>query len=117
MAAELKGPGAGDAHLNAVRSRAGLPDATASLENIQRERRHELMGEGFRYFDLLRWSGQDLDYAISAFNAATNFNVLNVGEEATYTVNFRPETGGFLPIPRTEILLSEGVLEQTPGWE
>ena len=33
------------------------------------------------------------------------------------SITYRPETGGFLPIPLTEIQLSEGVLTQNAGWE
>lgn len=41
--------------LNAVRARAGLGIVAATLENIKRERRLELAGEGHRWFDLIRW--------------------------------------------------------------
>jgi hypothetical protein len=41
--------------LNAVRQRVGLAPTSASLENIKRERRLELVGEGHRWFDLVRW--------------------------------------------------------------
>ncbi|MBN1950189.1 MAG: RagB/SusD family nutrient uptake outer membrane protein [Bacteroidales bacterium] len=113
MAAELNmNTAKGDEYLNMVRNRAGLDDATSTLENIQLERRHELLGEGFRYFDLLRWGIVE-----EAFQTANNIPVKDVAVETTYTVTYRPETGGFLPIPKSEIDLSEGVLEQTPGWE
>lgn len=41
--------------LNEVRSRAGLPAAEATLENIYDERRAELALEENRFFDLVRW--------------------------------------------------------------
>lgn len=45
--------------LNAVRSRAGMPDVTASgdelLEAVKHERRIELAFEEHRYFDVRRW--------------------------------------------------------------
>lgn len=41
--------------LNEVRSRAGLPAAEATLENIYEERRAELALEENRFFDLVRW--------------------------------------------------------------
>lgn len=41
--------------LNAVRTRVGLPPVAATFENIKRERRLELVGEGHRWFDLVRW--------------------------------------------------------------
>lgn len=41
--------------LNAVRARVGLGTVSATFENIKRERRLELAGEGHRWFDLVRW--------------------------------------------------------------
>lgn len=41
--------------LNAVRSRVGLGPVAATMDNIKRERRLELAGEGHRWFDLVRW--------------------------------------------------------------
>ena len=44
-----------DMALNEVRTRAGLPATTATLENIYDERRAELALEENRFFDLVRW--------------------------------------------------------------
>jgi starch-binding outer membrane protein, SusD/RagB family len=110
MAAELGAPNA-QAYLDQVRTRAGLASKPVTLENIKAERYHELCFEGLRYFDLLRWHDAE-----AAFAVATNIPVKNMNEDAIYTVTYRPETGGFLPIPQTEITLSGGVLVQTPGW-
>jgi hypothetical protein len=41
--------------LNAVRARVGLMPLDATLDNIKKERRLELAGEGHRWFDLVRW--------------------------------------------------------------
>jgi len=41
--------------LDAVRSRVGLPSVPVSMDAIKAERRLELAGEGFRFFDLVRW--------------------------------------------------------------
>jgi hypothetical protein len=110
MAAELGGPKAQE-YFDRVRTRAGLVSKPVSLENIKLERRHELAFEGLRYFDLLRWG-----IAKEAIEKANGTKVFNQGTEDVYEVFYPEETGGFLPIPGTEIRLSEGVLEQTPGW-
>ena len=89
-----------------------MEDASPTLENIKIERRHELAFEGLRHFDLLRWHDAEAAHAI-----ATNIPIKDVGVDAIYTDHYRPETGGFIPIPQTEIIISEGVLTQTPGWE
>lgn len=60
-AAELivRGAGSGDAKslLNQVRERAGLDGTDATLDNIIKERHYEFVGEGKRYFDLVRMVG------------------------------------------------------------
>lgn len=60
LEAEALVRGGGDATragalLNAVRRRVGLDPVAATIENIKRERRLELAGEGHRWFDLVRW--------------------------------------------------------------
>jgi len=41
--------------LNAVRARVGLPEVLVTQDNIEKERRLELAGEGQRWLDLVRW--------------------------------------------------------------
>lgn len=41
--------------LDAVRARLGLGSVPATFDNIKLERRLELVGEGHRWFDLVRW--------------------------------------------------------------
>ncbi len=113
MAAELGAPEA-QTYFDKVRARAGLTSKTVNLENIKLERRHEFAFEGLRYFDLLRWG---LEGAETAIEKANGVVLQDIGKDVTYEVDFRTETGGFLPIPKTEITLSNGVLEQTPGWD
>ncbi len=110
MGAELGGPNA-QSYLDQVRSRVGLPSVPATLENIKAERRYELAFEGVRYHDILRWHDAE-----SLFNNSQGIPCFNEGLPATYSASFRPETGGFLPIPNSQILLSNGVLTQNPGW-
>lgn len=111
MAAEL---GTSDAQecFDRVRNRAGLSSLPATLENIKAERRFELAFEGLRYYDLLRWHDE---YLID--QNQHEVQVYNRKVPVKKTITYRPETRGFLPIPLTEIQLSEGVLTQNPGWE
>lgn len=110
MGAEL-GSAHAQSYLDQVRERVGLPSVPATLENIKKERRYELAFEGVRYYDLLRWGDAEKE-----INKIVNVPARTMNVPITVTVKFRPETGGFLPIPENEILLSNGVLEQNPGW-
>lgn len=95
--------------MNIVRGRAGLGPIGYSLAALKEERLHEFAFEALRYFDLVRWG--DL---VTAFSGQTN--VKNSGIDATYSVQYRPETKGLLPIPESEIRLSNGIYQQNPGW-
>lgn len=82
-AAELSlrtgGSGEGDAKTwyNAVRTRAGLPaKATVTVDDVLTERNLEFVGEGKRYFDLVRAEGIS---GASAKNKATGALVPNDG--------------------------------------
>ncbi len=110
MGAELGSSHAQD-YLDRVRTRAGLPSVAVSLDNIKNERRHELAFEAVRYFDLLRWHDAE-----SVFAAIKNIPVKESGVDALYNSTYRPVTNGFLPIPETQIRLSNNVLVQNPGW-
>jgi hypothetical protein len=111
MGAELGSANAQE-YYDRVRTRVGLPARTATLENIKEERRHELAFEGIRYFDLLRWHDE-----VEAFAKVVGVPIKNDEVDGLYDASYRPETGGFLPIPESQIRLSEGVLKQNPGWE
>ena len=106
MHSEITGTATG---MNAVRARAGLDPVGYSLEALKQERLHEFAFEGLRWFDLVRWGDVE-----SAFNQTINVN--NSGTDATYRAVYRPETKGLVPIPESEIRLSNGVYEQNPGW-
>jgi len=88
-----------------------LPSVPVTIENIKRERRFELAFEGLRYFDLLRWKDAEKE-----INKMVNIPIRTLGVTGTLSISFRPETGGFLPIPGSEISLSNGTLTQNPGW-
>jgi len=110
MAAELGAPNA-QGYLDNVRSRVALASVPATLENIKKERRFELAFEGVRYYDLLRWKDESL-----ITTNQTDIPIFNRKLPSKKSIVFRPETGGFLPVPQTEIDLSNGVLIQNPGW-
>ena len=88
------------------RARSGdetlLPDVTASgdalLDAIYHERRVELALEGHRFFDLVRTG--------------------RAGEvmRAHGKTNFQDGTHELFPIPTREIQLSNGLIEQNPGY-
>jgi len=110
MGAEL-GSSKKQEYMDDVRFRANMPSVPATLENIKKERFYELAFEGLHYYDLLRWGDAETE-----INKVTNIPVKNQNKAATYSTKFRPETKGFLPIPESQIQLSDGVLKQNEGW-
>ncbi|MHA7059482.1 RagB/SusD family nutrient uptake outer membrane protein [Aquimarina sp. M1] len=84
-------------YLNRVRNRAQLPDVTASgstlTDAIYQERRVELVGEGHRFFDLVRTG-----------RAATEIDGFVTGKHEVF------------PIPLIEIQLAGNRWEQNPGY-
>ncbi|MDE6341244.1 MAG: RagB/SusD family nutrient uptake outer membrane protein [Muribaculaceae bacterium] len=118
----------GDAtYLNKVQERAGVRTTPYSWENIRNERRWELFGEGIRFNDLRRWSGNDGGETCLAALALERQN----GSRVNYTGNWTTmhhassswaqryaKTNGFLPKPEGQINIAndESVLKQNPGW-
>ncbi len=99
--------------MNAVRARSGLLPVDWSLDNLKKERLYELAFEGLRWFDLVRWG--DVEDPTKNF-FSTPVDVMNSGVAAVYTNSYRPEIKGLVPIPESEIRLSNGVYTQNPGW-
>lgn len=102
-AAELivRGAGSGDAqmYLNAIRTRAQVPSVSATLDNILEERRLEFLGEGKRYWDLVRSGKAE--------------SVLTATNHLYRTENWTPQKK-YWPIPQSEIDKSAGTLTQNP---
>ena len=110
-------------HLNAIRTRAGMPALSAGLtkdqmrERIQRERQVELCFEDHRFFDVRRWlKGETL------FNrSVTGMRITKTGTTFTYD-RFTVENRIFnqkmylFPIPQTELNRAPLNLKQNPGW-
>lgn len=98
MNAEAAIQAGGDAAtpLNEVRSRVGLADISSpTLQDVWDERRAELAMEEFRFFDLVR-TGR--------------------ASEELASLGFVPGKNEVFPIPQTQIDLSNGVLQQNPGY-
>ncbi len=112
-----------DQYLNRVRSRAGLPNRVATTDNIRHERRVELAGEGVRYFDLLRYGLTYAKQKIDAssligpyYNGGGTFTAGQNTPAVNYQMNWNPARKGHLPIPPSQVALSNGVLKQNPGY-
>lgn len=124
MAAELGSSHAQD-YFDQVRRRAYTRDdgtlnttayhqLPATEANILNERKLEFVGEGIRYWDLLR---QGIDVAANAI-AASSGSVTTGGNSETVDIsagNVRSKRG-FCQIPLTQIQRSNGVLKQNQGW-
>ena len=84
--------------LDAVRARAGLGSVPVSLESVKAERHKEFVGEGMRFWDLIRWG-----------DAAS---VLTENDEAHQSVRtFNPDKDKYLPIPQSEMSRTAGTGE------
>lgn len=116
MAAELGSPNA-QSYLDKVRSRAGMASVTASKENILAERRLEFVGEGIRYWDVLRQGLSTAAETIANNTTVSNFDDSGVHETAAQFKAQIIATRGFQQIPDEQITLSNGTLKQNVGWE
>lgn len=87
-------------YLNQVHQRAGLADnLDATVDNIIQERALEFVGEGKRYWDLVRTG-----------KAAT----VLVPDSYGYRTNSWTESKKYLPIPQSEIDAAQNTLTQNP---
>ncbi len=119
MAAELGSPNA-VSYFNQVHQRANptaTPATAVSKADILAERRLEFVGEGIRYWDLLR---QGIGVAASTIAANTTVSIFSDGtatppSAAKLQANITA-TRGFQQIPNDQITLSSGVLKQNAGW-
>ena len=89
----------GDEELNMIRSRVGMPHRKATLDNILEERLLELVWEGWRRQDLIRFG---------KFTEAYDLRTPLLGESSGYTTVF--------PIPQKCIDLNKE-LEQNKGYK
>jgi hypothetical protein len=107
-------------YMNEVRDRADLPPVAYTLENLQKERRYEFAFEGLRWNDMRRWGAE---YTKENLEDQVGVSIFNFGNEETHSA-LHPDgysarfdaTKGFFPIPQSQIDISEGLLEQVPGY-
>lgn len=100
-------------YLDQIRDRAGVKHIEANLDNILEERRREFVGEGKRYFDLVRFGkaaevlkakgGKVLD------KKGGSYTKDGIPERIQWTENKK-----YLPIPQSEIEAAKGTLTQNP---
>lgn len=113
-AAELviEGYGSGEAAtwLNMVHNRSGLKDTLdATLDNVKTERHLEFVGEGKRYFDLVRWG--DAASTLVPEDDENFTTHTDKGRLGTWT-----QAHKYLPIPLAEIDASQNTLKQNPAY-
>lgn len=144
-----------DLTVNALRKRSGFEakltnefvgkHSLSMLEEIRRERTVELLDEGFRYDDIIRWKiaekvlptyvigakfvddetskgRDDLKKRLTDANGMLNGKKV-YDQEDMYVIEldesrkFNPERDYLYPIPTREITLTKGNIKQNPGWE
>lgn len=98
-------------YFNQVRNRAHASNRTVSLDNLLEERRMEFVGEGKRYYDLIRFGkaaevlkpggGKVLNQAKTAYDTQ------GIPERIQWS-----ESKKYLPIPQDEIEAAKGTLVQ-----
>jgi hypothetical protein len=91
-----------------------------TFENIMAERRLEFMGEGIRYFDLLRQGVEKAAQSINipapgleVFNGPDIYGSKNIIIDGNNVL----KTSGLIQIPWDAIDLSDGLYVQNVGWE
>ncbi|EJX02428.1 lipoprotein [gut metagenome] len=98
------------------------------LQEIRRERRIELAGEGFRYDDLVRWKAGNLLNNVRTYLGKWNPkeshyeivypNYTTYSAPSTYTGTRKWNDKLYLlPIPTGELQRNPQLLPQNPGWE
>ena len=86
--------------LDKVRARAGVGSISINQDNIEKERHREFIGEGKRYWDLVRWgkAAQELTENFVQPSADINRNPITFSFSRTWT-----EKSKYMPIPEEEV--------------
>lgn len=113
--------------LNMVKIRAGVPaidvDVAAQMseaslmDEILKERKKEFVGEGKRWFDLVRFAKKDgfSKYKKSVIDILLENVPMN--ERTIYETKLSNEWSFYFPIHKDEIDISKGVLKQNPAYQ
>jgi hypothetical protein len=92
--------------VNMVRTRAGVPTMSGvTLAQLMEERRREFLGEGLRWNDLVREG-----------IAVTTMNAWIAGDSVTKDNQVIPDFVIY-PVPEAEILTTNGLYTQNPGYQ
>ncbi|SKC50288.1 Starch-binding associating with outer membrane [Bacteroidales bacterium WCE2008] len=92
--------------LDEIRTRAGVGSIALSTANVKLERRKEFLGEGMRFWDLIRWG--EAEAALTENDPANNT-----------TRTFKAGKDEFVPIPQSEMSRTAGTdyaLTQNNGY-
>ncbi|MFT4073453.1 MAG: RagB/SusD family nutrient uptake outer membrane protein [Dysgonamonadaceae bacterium] len=106
-----------DEYLNEVRGRAykytGSYQKTATLDNILAERRLEFAGEGYRFFDMIRFGKEsEITHKMqTGWSDSGNGKKVRIYGTFTYDPSKR-----YFPIPQSEVDRSLGALKQNTGY-
>ena len=121
-------------YLNKVRVRAKMPEVTVGGKDLQKairlERRLELAFENNRLWDIRRWTddngkkvmcnlmGPNGSFVLRNTNEATAdpYEWANQKELSNKGATFQENRDLLFPIPLHEITMSNGTIEQNPGW-
>lgn len=105
--AELMGGSAATAleyHNMILQSRGQAPLVSTDINLVKAERTKELLGEGFRYWDLLRW-GQTIPYYNTSGTPDPARNKTIPDQKLTF------------PIPQSETNVAGNLVESNPGYD
>ncbi len=98
--------------MTALRDRAGLDPVPYTLEALKAERMYEFAFEAVRWYDLVRWG----DVYSGNNYYVQPVNVMNNKIEEAYSITPPAAQKGLLPIPETEVSISNGVYTENAGW-
>ena len=106
-------PSEAQGYFDRVRQRAGLEPLPLNIDNIIDERRREFVGEGKRYFDLVR-TNKAAQVLKAGGGVLLDKETMTWGGTAIPQRSAWTENKKFLPIPQSEIEASQGVIVQNP---